>query len=225
MEKTKHNGVYQRTENNRTRIYTKSFTSTQSRFGEVTVEENGELYREWDPTRSKLCAAIKNNLKFLPIRPGRIVLYLGAANGYTPSFVSDIIGKEGFLFAIDISPIPVRDLYFLAKERENMAAMLYDAHHPEKYEEMVLRSEVLYQDIAQRDQTRIFIKNAELLLKRGGYGVMVIKARSIDVARNPREIFREEKTRLIQAGFEILEMIDLAPYERDHMLILCKKNR
>jgi fibrillarin-like pre-rRNA processing protein len=50
----------------------------------------------------------------------------------------------------------------------------------------------------------------------------MLKARSIDVTRNPEEIYQEEESRLKTAGFRVMEKIDLEPYEKDHMAFVCE---
>ena len=54
----------------------------------------GTSNRLWNPYRSKLAAAIINNMKQMHIAKNSSVLYLGAASGTTPSHVSDIVGKR-----------------------------------------------------------------------------------------------------------------------------------
>lgn len=222
MEASKHPGVYLKWEGKRQKLFTLSLDGKQSRFEEEIVKEGDKIYREWDARRSKLSAAIKNKLRYLPIRPGKIILYLGAANGYTPSFVSDIVGENGFVFCIDFAALPVRDLYFLAQSRSNMAAMLYDANKVEEYKG-IGSVDVVYQDIAQRNQTQIFIKNMDKFLKPRGYGLLAVKSRSIDVTKRPREVYNEQKDMIVTSGYEVLEMIDLGPHERDHAMIVCRK--
>jgi len=46
---------------------------------------------------------------------------------------------------------------------------------------------------------------------------------SIDATANPEEIFRKEKSFLIQKGFEIVEEMRLEPFDKDHEMILCYK--
>ncbi len=50
----------------------------------------------------------------------------------------------------------------------------------------------------------------------------MIKARSIDVTKNPKKIFKEEESKLKTGGFRVLEKINLEPYEKDHMAIVCE---
>jgi rRNA 2'-O-methyltransferase fibrillarin len=52
--------------------------------------------------------------------PGSKVLYLGAASGTTVSHVSDIVGPEGTVYAVEFSHRPGRDLINMAKSRTNV---------------------------------------------------------------------------------------------------------
>ena len=170
-------------------LYTKSILPGQTPFEERTVREGDEEYREFDPTRSKLAAMIMKGCTNIGIRKNDVVLYLGSSHGYTCSFVSDIIGKEGLLFALDPAPRVMRDLVFLSEQRTNIVPVLADANHIETYQERVCTADIVYQDVAQRNQAEMFIKNCKFFLKKGGYGLLAVKARSIDVRRKPKQIF------------------------------------
>ncbi len=61
-----------------------------------------------------------------------------------------------------------------------------------------------------------------LYLKPEGIGIIIIKARSIDVTKNPKKIFKEEESKLKTSGFRVLEKINLEPYEKDHMAFICE---
>lgn len=206
----------------RYRLYTKNLTPGRSFFSETLVRENGTEYREWEPKRSKLAAAIMKGCKNVFIRKGSVVLYLGAAHGYTPSFISDIIGNGGMVFALDNAPRVVRDLVFLAQERENIAPLLADANHPESYRERVPQADIIYQDVAQRNQAEILLKNCGLFLKQGGTALIAIKARSIDITKKPKAVFMEARRQLEQR-MTIVDFRTLEPFEHDHCFIICKK--
>src|SRR3989338_11407916 len=134
--------------------------------------------REWDPRRSKLGAAISNGLKELPVQPGSIVLYLGASTGTTISHVSDIVGKDGFVYGIEFAERVLRNLLDLAKERKNIAAIKADARKPAEYS-WVEECDVLFADIADPQETEIAIRNAGEFLKNGGCMMILIKTHSI----------------------------------------------
>ena len=82
------------------KVCTKSLVPGVKVYGEGLIRKQGVEYREWDPRRSKLCAAIIKGVSEIGIKPGSVVLYLGASTGTTPSHVSDIVGASGFVFAL-----------------------------------------------------------------------------------------------------------------------------
>jgi hypothetical protein len=90
--------------------------------------------------------------------------------------------------------------------------------------EMIAQAvDVLYQDIAQRDQARIFTKNAARFLRPGGTGILMLKSRSISVAKEPDIVYGETASALMQAGLDVATIIPLEPWERDHAAIIVTK--
>ena len=156
------------------------------------------------------------------IRKNDVVLYLGSSHGYTVSFLSDMLSKEGLIFGIDPAPRVMRDLIFLAEKRKNIVPVLADANHPETYLDKVCQADIVYQDIAQRNQADIFIRNCRLFLKKEGYGLLAVKARSIDAKRKSKEIFLEVRKQL-EKEFTVIDFRILEPFEKDHCMIIVKK--
>jgi len=223
VKKHKFPGVYTVIEDDGSeRIATKNLVPGQKVYGERIVKWKGEEYRIWNPNRSKLAAAILNDLKNFPIKPETTVLYLGIASGTTASHVSDILGWEGKIFGIEFSPRVLRELVPLVEERRNIVPILGDATRPEEYRALVTKVDVIFEDVAQPTQAKILIDNAKAYLKSGGYGMISIKSRSIDVTKEPEEVFREVEKELSEY-FEVVERISLEPYEKDHALIVVKK--
>ncbi|MBR9676042.1 fibrillarin-like rRNA/tRNA 2'-O-methyltransferase [Candidatus Woesearchaeota archaeon] len=203
--------------------YTKNLVRGESVYSERLVLDRGSEYRAWDPTRSKLAAALKRGLQQTNLRIGDKVLYLGAATGTTPSHISDIVGRGGFVFALDFAPRVVRELVFLSEKRPNMTPVMADANQVMSYAHLVTGVDFVYMDLAQKNQAEIFIKNVELYLKKEGFGMLFVKSRSIDISRKPFEIYKEVKTKLENAGLVIVDSRKLDPYEKDHSLFLVKK--
>ena len=69
--------------------------------------------------------------------PGSKVLYLGAASGTTVSHVSDVVGPEGMVYAVEFSHRSGRDLLNVAKKRTNVVPIIEDARHPYKVIQIV----------------------------------------------------------------------------------------
>jgi fibrillarin-like pre-rRNA processing protein len=188
-------------------------------YGEKLVKEESKEYRFWDLYRSKLAAAIKNGLKYLPIKPGSTVLYLGASTGTTASHVSDIIGQNGLVYCVEFAQRPMRELLSLCEKRENMLPIMGDARKPEEYQDQIeSKVDVIYQDVSQPNQAEIFLLNSRLFLKEKGYGLIAIKSQSIDVTASPSEVFKEFINQ-VSDEVEIKEKIDLRPYDLEHLFI------
>jgi fibrillarin-like pre-rRNA processing protein len=221
MKQTDNPGIIEIRKKNRI-LLTKNLTPGKTVYTEDLIKEGDEEYRTWDPMKSKLAAALLKGLKSSYIKEGDFILYLGASTGTTSSHVSDIVGKEGFVFAMDFAPRVVRNLVFVCKDRSNMAPLLADANRPESYLKFASPVDIVYQDIAQRSQLAIFLKNIEMYLKIGGYGLLALKARSIDVTKKPRFIFDQVRKELSEK-YQIIDEVLLEPFEKDHCMFVIRK--
>jgi len=204
------------------KAYTVNLAPGKSISEESLIRQNNIEYREWDAYTSKLAALILNGCYNIFIRKGDVVLYLGSASGTTVSYVSDIVGKEGFIFAVDLAPRVMRDLIFNLEGRKNVAPVLLDANRTKELQERVCTADIIYQDIAQKNQVDIFLKNIKLFLKPNGYALLAVKARSIDVTAKPKQIFNEVRLQL-EKELTILDYKTLEPYQRDHAMFIVKK--
>merc|ERR1711972_730117 len=122
---------------------------------------------------------------------GSKVLYLGAASGTTVSHVSDVVGPEGMVYAVEFSHRSGRDLLNVAKKRTNIIPIIEDARHPLKYRMLVGMVDSVFADVAQPDQARIVALNAQKFLKGEGSCFLVS---SKDRANNDKvdRIFNDE---------------------------------
>jgi len=217
-------GIYWVVREGEERLATLSQDPGTTVYGEETVRIGDREYRLWDPYRSKLAAAVLKGVSEVPIKPGNSVLYLGAASGTTASHVSDLVRESGRVYCVEFAQRSFRDLVNNAsKNRRNMTPIFGDARFPEKYRSIVQGVETVYADIAQPDQARILSENIELYLKDKGKFLFAVKARSIDVSKDPATIFRQEETLLEGKGYKVREMIRLDPFEKDHCMILGSK--
>jgi fibrillarin-like pre-rRNA processing protein len=190
-------------------------------YGEKLVEFEGKEYRLWDPRRSKLAAALLNGLITFNLENDSKILYLGASAGTTPSHLSDI-AYDGLVYCVEFSSRMMRKLLDICRQRDNMIPILDDARKPHNYLSLLQQVDLVYADVAQPNQTDIFMDNMRLFLKEDEYGIIMIKARSIDVTRKPKQVFREEESIIINHGFRVVEKIDLEPYEKDHRALVCE---
>ncbi len=202
-------------------LFTKNLVPGIKVYDESLKKEGSAEFRSWNPFRSKLAAYLKKGAKNIFIRKDSVILYLGAATGTTVSHVSDI-ASSGFVFAVDISPTAMRSLYFLAEKRHNIAPILADASDINSLAKRISSADIVYQDIAQKSQVDIFIKNVNAFLLSGCFAFLAVKARSIDVTKKPSSVFSIVQKQLEQ-HFTIIDMKDLSPFQKDHMMFVCRK--
>ena len=201
--------------------YTRNLVPDDSTYWEVQRKIGGIEFRYWNPAKSKLSAFLVKGGKTFPFEMGSTILYLGAANGTTVSHISDIC-PDGRIFAVEVAKNPFRKLLALAEKRPNIVPILEDANQPNIYSRLVGQVDIMYQDISQRNQTEIFIKNL-FMLKPGGIAYLMVKARCIDVSASPARIFKDCQLELKGAGFKIHEFVNLEPHEKDHAAIVIEK--
>ncbi len=221
IEKTKYTGIYFYSKNKRSIIVTENITPGTTFFSEKTVKEDNKEYRIFEVFRSKLAAAIAKKISIIPIKEGDKILYLGASHGYTPSYISDIVKEKGVIFCIDFAPRVVRDLLFVCEKRNNMIPILASANKPETYKNRITQVDIIYQDIAQKNQVEILFKNLEFL-KQKGYALIAIKSRSIDVTKSPERIYKEVEEQL-KGKLKIIDKRELDPFQKDHCFFVCQK--
>lgn len=210
MEAAEHTGVYRR----EGALYTANLTPGRSVYGEALVRERGREYRAWSPRRSKLAALLVRTRTPLRLPRDATVLYLGAGTGTTASHLSDML-PEGAVCVVEVARTAFAKLLRLAEGRANLVPLLADARRPETYRSVVGSADLLYQDVAQRDQAGIFLRNAPLL-GPDGEGILMVKARSVDVAAPPGEVFRRVEQALEEGGLGVTEVVPLDPDQRDH---------
>ncbi len=189
---------------------------TKSRYGSHYGERVFDGYREWIPWRSKLAAMILKGYT-LKLKGDERVLYLGAATGTTLSHLADIV-DEGVIYAVEYAAKPFEKLLELVRERNNIVPLMFDASKPKLYSGIVEKVDLIYQDIAQRNQIEILEENARFFLKRGGEVLIMVKARSIDSTAEPEQVFKQVRRRM-EERFEIIANDTLEPYHKDHVFI------
>ncbi|RME54429.1 fibrillarin-like rRNA/tRNA 2'-O-methyltransferase [Candidatus Woesearchaeota archaeon] len=166
---------------------------------------------------SKLKALIDKGYK-INLNKGDVVLYLGASHGVTAKIVSEMVGDEGFVYCLEVAPTVMKELVKVCKANKNMAPMLYDANKPETYAKYIDKVDFIYQDLAQRNQINIFLKNAKRFLKEKGRFILIVKASSIDAVKPKKELIKE----LNLPGYDY-EIIDMEKTHKKHYAIIGRK--
>jgi fibrillarin-like pre-rRNA processing protein len=116
----------------------------------------------------------------------------------------------------------MQDLLEVCRRRRNIIPLMADAARPEQYAPLVEPVDLLYQDVAQPDQAEILLRNL-IFLKNGGFLILMLKTRSIDVRREPADVFHDTIDTLTSSGLFVKESTWLAPFHTDHAAIVCVK--
>jgi fibrillarin-like pre-rRNA processing protein len=203
-------------------LYTRNAEPGRRVYGELLRTSAGVEYRQWDPFRSKLAALLARGAAPELLAPVGSALYLGGAHGTTASHLSDL-WPEARIFVVEKSPSSFAPLLALARRRSNLLPILADAQLPERYRAELPEVDLLYQDVAQRDQARIFVDNADVALAAGGRGILMLKVRSVTQRRPSATVVREARGELVRGGLKVTSETSLAPFSRDHVALLVRR--
>ena len=212
-------------------LWTRNAVKGISVRGERRKRDGRIEWRRWDPTRSKVAAAILRTRvepsSLLPT-PGSTCLYLGASSGGTVSHIHDFVcGADnhhgGQLVAVEISPRMVRDLVKLSDMRPGLVPVLGDARKPEQVAAFIRgKANWIHQDLSIADQAETFVKMATSFLSPGGIGLLSLKAaseRSSEGDDNSR--FQKAERILRESDLVLQERIDLTGLEEQHVVFSC----
>jgi fibrillarin-like pre-rRNA processing protein len=215
MDPTSWEGVYREGRD----LFTRNLRPGERVYGEDLRNAAGVEYRRWDPFRSKLAALLLKTPSVELGRAVRSVLYLGGAHGTTVSHLSDV-WPDASLYIVEKSPASFGPLLALARRRPNILPLLADAQLPERYAADVGLVDLLYQDVAQRNQVAIFAENARTCLAPQGAGLLMLKVRSVTQRRPAPAVVREARSELARAGFLVRAEVALEPFSKEHVALV-----
>jgi fibrillarin-like pre-rRNA processing protein len=218
VEPTRWPGVFRESRE----LYTRNRDPGHRVYGETLRTVAGQEYRHWDPFRSKLAGLLLKGAPDDLLAPVASALYLGGAHGTTVSHLSDL-WPEAAIYVVEKSPTSFAPLLALARRRTNLLPILADAQLPERYRADLGEVEFLYQDVAQRDQARIFVENVRACLSPHGRGILMLKVRSVTQRRPSAAVVREARTELARGGLRVVAEPSLAPFARDHVALIVQR--
>lgn len=203
----------------RRELWTETVGELPSVYGERWTDLANRRFRLFEPTRSKLAAAVTRGWTGDLPAPGERWLYLGAASGTTASHVADLVGPEGRVYAVEWSLRPFARLLALSERWPNLRPILADARDPVAYAALVPPADGMYVDVAQPDQLDIVEHNAELLLRGDGARLLVaLKTASMGRHRSPAG-HRESAEAVLARRAALYPSVSIEPFHRGHFLV------
>ncbi|CAN1795842.1 rRNA 2'-O-methyltransferase fibrillarin 2 [Linum perenne] len=220
VEPHKFEGVYIAKGKNDDAICTENLVPGEAVNGEelISVKNKDGIeteYRIWDPSRSKLAAAIQCGVENIWVKPGSRVLYIGDVCETTVSHLSDLVGLDGLIYSVGSSDAVVN----MAEKRSNVIPIYYGYGAPMMYLMLVSMVDVICADLKDplkmygQDRAVIGLAmNAQHFLRAGGHFLAFTQADSI-VPTSENGVAIESLRGEEKREFNILEMIEL---EQDH---------
>ncbi len=206
-------------------IYTRDAGGGRPVYGEDTTSDaDGRAWRRFDPRRSKTAAALVTGglgPEVEAVLTSPPLLYLGAASGTSLSHLADIFAPEP-VYGVEVAPRSFADMLDNLKTWPNVFPVHADARRPETYASLVDRAGAIVQDVAIKDQVGVLAANARAFLVPGAPALLFLKARAVDSAAEPTDIFKDTRGQLATAGFEVREQRSLEPFDQDHRAYLVR---
>ena len=203
-------------------LWSRNAVKGVSLLGERLKRDGRNEWRQWNPRASKLGAALlKASQSGLLPEHGTTCLYLGSGHGTTISHLHDhVCGAKnhlnGAIIAVDISSRCMRDMIRLSKARPGIIPVLADCRQIQEVNPFLSRKVPwLFQDVSQSGQVEMFIEACNRFLESNGTGLLSLKSAS---ERNTESAFNHAEKSLLEAGFTLVEKIDLAGWEEQHIL-------
>ena len=213
-------------------IWTRNAVVGTSVYGERRRKFKGIEHRRWDPTRSKLAAALvraRGNKERLLPQKGDTALYLGAGHGTTISHLHDLMcgenGQEGGrIISVDLSPRCLRDLNHLARMRPGILPVLADARDYSRWGMMMPKKvNWMLQDVSQAGQAAMFLEAAHRCLAPGGIALLSLKAASERWSdEGEKALFDAVEEELEQGGLIVEEILDLHGLQDNHRMFVTR---
>lgn len=203
----------------RRELWTEAVGDPPPVYGERWTEFSGRRFRLFEPSRSKLAAAVVRGwVGDLP-SPGERWLYLGAASGTTASHVADLVGPDGCVYAVERSVRPFARLLALAERWPNLRPILADARDPTSYASCIPPVDGVYIDVAQPDQLEILRRNAELLVRGSGARILLaLKTPSMGRHRTAAG-HRDSAESTLSEVAALFPSVSLEPFHRGHFMV------
>ncbi|WJX41860.1 hypothetical protein P8452_29157 [Trifolium repens] len=189
----------------------------------VQDENEGTVeYREWDPFKSRLAAAILSGAQNIWIKPGSRVLVVyshsrdDAHFGITISHISDIVGPQGMVYVVEESDCNCNSLLDMADKRFNIVPIVYGS--PYQYRMLINIVDVLFAAPDRPEEVRSAFLNATCFLKTGGHYMLYVQGNCIESTNRGDGVF-SSLCATHQVQFKRMERVTLEPFDRDHAYV------
>lgn len=194
-------------------ICTKNLVCGEALRGEDLISVQNEdgtkvEYRVWDPSKSKLAAAILCGVTNIWVKPGSRVLYLGDVRGITVSQLSDLVGSDGLVYVVGFC----HDLVKIAEKRSNVVIIFENPSICTRYRMVVGMVNVIFAEMVASHEVNDLVKNARFYLETGGHYMITTQARNTNLTS--LDLFADHQRR----EFKQIELVKLELIEGAYVM-------
>lgn len=211
------NNIFWATYDNSLKLTTKNLVKGFKFKNEKLIYQDQNELRLWKPYRSKLAAGIINGLEIVPLSEDSRILYFGIKNGITLNHMSDIIGKNGKIFAV--SKQINNSLENLSKIKKNI--VLLDQDKSQNLDRLITEKiDLLYVDLPEINYSEVII-NFKKFLHDSGFLIFIFRTKDAHVKNKNSEskldLFDE-----LNSNFQIIQIINLTDFFKEFSMVIAK---
>ena len=178
-------------------------------------ENQANQYRNWNPSYSKLAAALFNGLEIFPFKSDSKIFYSDSSSTTTLNHLLDIVDSNGTIYLQKNNSAKIKNLKNVVIVDQEKIATLSSNGLKELFD-------VIYLDIITNENLRTQILNHEKTLKNSGFLIIILN--KITKINDPS--FRDQINNIIinsNSSLKLIQEINLSNFFKKSMMIIMQK--
>ena len=178
-------------------------------------ENQANQYRNWNPSYSKLAAALFNGLEIFPFKSDSKIFYSDNSSTTTLNHLLDIVDSNGIIYLQKNNSAKIKNLKNIVIVDQEKIATLSSNGLKESFD-------VIYLDIITNGNLRTQILNHEKTLKNSGFLIIILN--KITKINDPS--FRDQINNIIinsNSSLKLIQEINLSNFFKKSMMIIMQK--
>ena len=179
-------------------------------------ENQANQYRNWNPSYSKLAAALFNGLEIFPFKSDSKIFYSDSSSTTTLNHLLDIVDSKGTIYLQKNNSAKIKNLKNVVIVDQEKIATLSSNGLKESFD-------VIYLDIITNENLRTQILNHEKTLKNSGFLIIILNK----IIKINEPSFRDQINNIIinsNSSLKLIQEINLANFFKKSIMIIMQKN-
>ena len=179
-------------------------------------ENQANQYRNWNPSYSKLAAALFNGLEIFPFKSDSKIFYSDSSSTTTLNHLLDIVDSKGTIYLQKNNSAKIKNLKNVVVVDQEKIPTLSSNGLKESFD-------VIYLDIITNENLRTQILNHEKTLKNSGFLIIILNK----IIKINEPSFRDQINNIIinsNSSLKLIQEINLANFFKKSIMIIMQKN-